>query len=269
MQTKARHLGFGVALAAAMTSGAAAQEVVDWSGFYAGIYGGYALDTDGASSSSTGPATFNFGGGAINGTIASSTGRIEGLIGGVVTGYTYQHDKLVLGVEAGLHLGDYGKADTSTLGGTATDGVNTVTLSFDENARYNVDWYTALVGRVGFAHDRWLFTLKGGVVVANASIQADSRLFVDDPGGLILPAGTLIDVPGTSSASELVVGPTFGFGAETMIAENVSVSAEYTYVSLPDISAPSAGLGGLLGGGGGPVFGASMHQLKAGVKYHF
>lgn len=262
-------IGASVTLAlAGMILPAQAQDLTDWSGFYAGIYSGYALDADGASASSTGPLAVNLGGAVLNGSFSNGDGRIAGIIGGLNAGYNYQHNNLVLGLETGINVGQYGKTDSTSLSGTATAGGNTLTASFDQSATYDINWYTNLVGRVGVAYGNWLFTLKGGVVFADASIKASSALHVDDPGGLILPAGTVIDVPGASSASKLLIGPTFGIGAEAMVAENVSVSAEYGYIGLPDLSAPAPGIGGLFGGGGS-VFTGAIHQLKAGVKYHF
>ncbi len=263
-------IGMGAALiAAGLGAGSAhAQDSVDWSGFYAGIYGGYALDADGASASSVGPLALDLGGFMLNGSYSETDGRISGIIGGLNAGYNYQHNNLVLGLEAGVNIGQYGKTDATALSGTATDGVNILTASFDQSASYNVNWYTDFVGRIGLAHENWLFTLKGGVVLADASINATSALLVNDPGGLILPAGTVIDVPGSSSSSQLLIGPTFGIGDETMLTQNVSLSAEYTYVGLPDLSAPAPGIGGLFGGGG-TTFEGAIHQVKAGVKYHF
>ena len=260
----------GLAGAAVLTGSAGAQETVDWSGFYAGIYAGYALDAGPASGSSIGPATADIGGTILNGTLASSMGRINGAFGGAAAGYNYQHNKLVLGLEAAAGLGALGKSDSSNLSLSVTDGVNTLTASYDEMSNYDINWYTSLVGRVGFAHENWLFSLKGGVVLVDASIKSTSRLQAADPGGLagglIGPGG--IDLPGAANASQVLVGPTGGFGVETMIADNVSVGAEYSYMALPSFSAPSAGLGGLFGGGGG-AFSTGVHQVKATLNYHF
>lgn len=252
-------------------TGAQAQSTTDWSGFYAGIYGGYGLDAGASSGNSIGPATLDIGGIVLNGSLANSTGRINGAFGGAAAGYNYQHNNLVLGLEANVGLGGLSKTDSSKLALGVVNGANTVTINYDQRATYDINWYTGVVGRVGLAHGSWLFSLKGGVVMADASIQATSRLQASDPGavlgGLIGPGG--IDIPGSANASRILVGPTLGFGAETMIADNVSIGAEYTYISLPELTAPAAGIGGLLGVGGGSVFTGAIHEVKASLNYHF
>ncbi|WP_046140823.1 outer membrane protein [Devosia epidermidihirudinis] len=268
MRLKFLGLVGGLVSVLALGGSAVAQENTDWSGFYAGIFGGYGLDSDGSSGSSIGPASITIGGTALDGSLASSTGRIDGVFGGATAGYNYQHNNLVFGVEGNVGLGQLGKTNSSDLSASFTDAGNTVSLNSTERTEYDINWYSSLVGRLGLAHGNWLFTLKGGIVLADASIEATSRLTIEDPNNVIgIQPG--IDLPGSSNASQVLVGTTFGFGAETMIADNVSIGAEYAYVALPDLSAPAPGVGGLLGGGGGSTFGAGIHQIKASLNYHF
>lgn len=254
-----------------MSTAAWAQDATDWNGFYAGIYGGYGVDVNGSATSSVGPATLDLGGGnVLSGNLATETGRINGIHGGVVGGYNYQRDRLVLGLEGGFGLGAFGKTNSTVAALSMTDGVNTATIDYTDSTSFNIDWLTTLQGRMGFTQDNWLFYLKGGVVMANASVSSDSRLTIADPGGLIgLPN---IDLPSSSTASQLLIGPAFGFGVETMVTEAVSISAEYSFIGLPALEAPAGGLGlglgGLFGGGGGS-HDAAMHQIKAGINYHF
>lgn len=260
-----------VAIAGVVLGGgqASAQEAVDWTGFYAGVFGGYALDGNAASGTSTGPATFDLGGTMLSGSLSNSTGRTNGIFGGAAAGYNYQHNALVLGIEASAGLGSLGKSTSSNLAVSVTQAGNTADLKSTEDSVFDINWYTSLQGRVGIAHENWLFFLKGGVVIADASVASTSRVTLDDPAG-VFGIGA-IDLPGSSFHNEVLVGPAFGLGAEVMVAENVSLSAEYSYVGLPDVTAPPAGLfGGFLGLGGGPTtFPGGTHQLKAGVSYHF
>lgn len=257
-------------IAGLLTGGAQAQDALDWTGFYAGVFGGYALDSNPASGSSIGPASLDFGGGdVLTGSFAQSSERTDGLFGGAAVGYNYQHNALVLGVEASAGLGDLGKSNSSNLSLSFDDGVNTANIDSRENSVFDINWYTSLQARIGLAHENWLFFLKGGIVVADASVASTSRLTLADPGGVIgLPN---LDLPGASNYSEVLMGPAFGFGAEVMIAQNISLAAEYSYLGLPDVEAPAAGigLGGLLGGSSGTTFVGGIHQIKAGVNYHF
>lgn len=240
-----------------------AQEVLDWSGFYASVYGGYAIDTEASTSTVNGP----FVSGMLSGTESTSTGRVSGLFGGIAGGYNYQHDRMVMGIEGSAGLGDFGKSNGRAFDLSLFDGVNTATLVLDQRAALDINWYTSLQGKLGFAHENWLFFLKGGAVVADASVAAASQLTMRDPGGIVLGD---IDDSGSSTFSQILVGPAFGFGAEVMVADHISVSAEYSYFGLPDVNAPAAvGMAGGLLGMVSTNFTGGMHQLKAGVSYHF
>lgn len=252
-----------------LPSAVLAQSAVDWSGFYASVFGGYALDREAATGSSTGPGSLDLGGAVFTGTMSEADDRISGLFGGIAGGYNYQHDRLVFGIEASAGLGGFSKSSESTMDLSFVQGADTAEVYFDQRSVFDINWYTSLQGKVGLAHENWLFFLKGGAVLADASVTGTSQLTVSDPAGIAV--GGNIDLPGASHVSQIVMGPAFGFGAEVMLADNVSASAEYSYVGLPQVTAPApAGMfGGLFGAGGSPAFSAGMHQVKAGVSYHF
>lgn len=242
------------------------QEITDWSGFYAGIFGGYALDREASSGSTIGPAVLDLGGDILSGNLVTGNGRINGVFGGAAAGYTYQHDQLVMGLELGAGLGDFGKANSTIAALSIDDGANIATIDYSDVTQFNVNWYSTLQGRLGYAQDNWMVYLKGGAAIADASATNTSRIVLSDPGGILgLPD---LDLPSSGSSSQVLVGPAFGFGIEAMMTDTVSVSAEYSYIGLPSMTAPGSLLGGLLGGGGS-AFKAEMHQIKAGVNYHF
>ena len=268
-----KKLGLTVSVATILAAGLApsavsAQDVVDWSGFYASVFGGYAVDREAAESSSVGPASLDALGIILNGSQSNSSGRINGLFGGVAGGYNYQHDRLVMGVEASGGLGNFSKTDNFNVDLSADLGGNLIDVYFDQTSVYDINWYTSLQGKLGLAHENWLFFLKGGAVIADVSVASTLDLLVEDPGGVLGGGPVPLAVPGNSTFSQVVVGPAFGFGAEVMMAENISLSAEYSYVGLPNVTAPAPGgiLGGLLGD---TTFTGGNHQIKAGVSYHF
>lgn len=256
------------------TTAAQAQDAFNWTGFYAGVLGGYSLDDSKGTGSSIGPANADLGGTVLSGSLSEEIGRSNGLFVGAVAGYNYQIDMMVLGAEAGLSVGGFGKTNASGLNLSFTDGADTVSLSSADEAKYDVNWYTTLQGRMGLAFDNWLFFVKGGLAVADVSVNATSQLAVSDPGNVIIGD---VNLPGASHANSIEVGPAFGFGAETMITDTLSLSGEYGYVGLPGLTAPSAGLlGGLLGGGapapgaaGGTAFTGGFHTIKFGANFHF
>jgi len=263
----------GLSLAVATTA-VQAQEAFNWTGFYAGVLGGYGLDDGKGTGSSIGPASADLGGTVLSGSLSEEVGRSNGLFVGAVAGYNYQIDMMVLGAEAGLTVGGFGKTNSSGLNLSFTDGADTVSLSSANEAKYDVNWYTTLQGRMGLAFDNWLFFIKGGLAVADVSVDATSQLTVSDPGNVLIGD---VNLPGASHANSIQIGPAFGFGAETMITDTISLSGEYGYVGLPGLTAPNDGLlGGLLGGGapapgtaGGTAFTGGFHSIKFGANFHF
>lgn len=237
-----------------------------WSGFYAGIYGGYALDTDAASSQSVGPIPLSE-----TATLAysNSTSRISTLFGGVTAGYNAQIGKVVLGVESDVSLGGFSKSrrGTMTASGTSGDDDHPASLNEEAVSSYSLGPMASFRGRLGIeAPQGVLFYLTGGLVVADrttsSNVTIDVQGFDDD-----IP---FANATSTSSTQQLVMGPTIGVGVEGMIAEHISLGAEYAYVALPDVAA--GGIIDFFGSGSddsSASFAGGFHSLKAALKYHF
>lgn len=111
-----------------------------WSGFYAGVQGGYGWGDTSATSSFVG-----FGA-----TEAFNYSKSGGLLG-VHLGYNYQVNSLVFGVETDL--------ETSWLGGSGIGGLGGL-------HKTDVDYMGSLRGRLGFAAGNTLFYLTGGLAYA-------------------------------------------------------------------------------------------------------
>jgi outer membrane immunogenic protein len=149
--------------------------VYHWTGFYLGINGGGGWGR----SQWDGVDRFDVSGGLIGGTI----------------GYNWQFSQLVIGVE--------GDIDWSGIEGTTT-----VLCPLGCTTRNH--WLATVRGRLGYAFDRFLPYLTGGLAVGdiNASL----------PG---FPAGSVSNA-----------GWTIGGGLEFGIVSNISVKAEYLFVDL-------------------------------------
>ena len=104
-----------------------------WTGFYAGINGGYGF----GDSKGTGNALA----GSPNG----------GLVGGTI-GYNYQYNQLVVGLEADADFAGVGNTQTSA--GPLT-------------AKSNLNFATTVRGRAGYAINRALFFVTGGYAGGN------------------------------------------------------------------------------------------------------
>lgn len=241
-----------------------------WSGFYAGIYGGYALDSVAASSQSV--AKGLPGVTAID--LTTSTSRISTLFGGATAGYNAQIGKVVLGVESDVSLGGFSKSSTVTGTITGTDNNNQLSsLSEDSTSSYSLGPMASFRGRLGLeAQPGVLFYLTGGLVVADRTVASTVTYTGTGPQGVPLAAAL---PSGSSSTQQLVMGPTIGVGVEGMVAEHISLGAEYAYVALPD--APMGG--GYVANAAAANFDVSVnspasfaggfHSLKAALKYHF
>lgn len=259
-----------VASAALLSNAASAQDSTDWSGFYAGVFAGYGLDTAPASSSVTDPVTIEvnpgefltFGG-------SSSSTRFDTLLGGIQAGYNHQISNFVLGVEGTVGLGGWGKTNASTLTYNVVAGADFLNLSTNDRSDFSVDWLTMFAGRFGADFDGWLVYGKAGVAVANVSSQSVSSTTLDtNVAGVPFANGTY---DSSAAYSALRAGMVVGAGLEKMLNDNVSVGLEYNYVNLGNVEVPSAGgLGGLLGGGNGSqTFSSNLHTVKASLNYHF
>ncbi|MBU1175927.1 MAG: porin family protein [Alphaproteobacteria bacterium] len=109
-----------------------ADPVLDWTGFYAGVLGGYGFgDTTLSGGQSAGIPT-------------------NGLLGGVTVGGNMQYDQFVYGVESDLAWNGQS--------GSATCGAATCGADFD--------WNGSLRARAGYAFDPVLVYATGGLAVA-------------------------------------------------------------------------------------------------------
>ena len=133
----------GAAYAADLSEGPVEQQVVysptsaiSWTGFYAGINGGF------------GSATGTSSNGAL-----FSTSLSGGFLGGQI-GYNHHlTDNIVLGIEA--------DAQWSNINGRNPTGGPTVTDT--------INWFGTVRGRLGYAMDSWLPYITGGVAFAGAT----------------------------------------------------------------------------------------------------
>lgn len=104
----------------------------NWTGFYAGINGGYGFGTS-------------------NWDLPAVSPKPKGaLIGGTV-GYNWQSGAIVYGIE--------GDIDYSTVKGSVACGIGT--------CETRNDWLATFRGRVGYAFDRWLPYVTGGGAYGN------------------------------------------------------------------------------------------------------
>ena len=182
-----------------------------WTGFYIGINGGYGW----GDSQWSGGQNFN---------IAPKGWMVGGTIG-----YNLQTGNWVWGLE--------GDIDWVDLNGTANSAVCSSCLT-------KSTWLGTARGRIGYAYDRWLPYITGGLAYGNVYMENTST------GG---------------SKSETKAGWTIGGGVEYAFAGGWSTKLEYLYVDLGDATCGSANCGGLTN----TQVSFTANLVRAGLNYRF
>lgn len=160
-----------------------------WSGFYVGAEAGYVW----------GNSTLDAGAPGFSAPIDP-----KGAFGGVFAGYNYQlQNNLVLGVEADANFAD-AKSSNNAFSPPL----------LGETANGDLRWFGSARLRAGYALDRFLPFVTGGVAFADYSGEADAIGF----GGTI-----------SGKINDTHVGWTIGAGLEYAITSNLTTRIEYRY----------------------------------------
>jgi opacity protein-like surface antigen len=144
------------------------------------------------------------------------TGRVTpeaaGILAGGEVGYDFQFGSFVVGVAGNFHWSNArgSRACTAAVGLVYT-------------CETEVDLLTTVTGRLGYALDRSLFYVKGGVAFADVTERLDANSGNQTVGGAVLPSFA------ANYASE---GWTIGAGMEFALTNNVSAKAEYMHYEL-------------------------------------
>jgi outer membrane immunogenic protein len=156
----------------------------DWTGFYVGAHAGA-----------------DFGRGKIGGQKFDSTG----FLGGAHLGYNMEFEgRWVVGLEGDIDYSSFSKSKNVSV----IDPVAGV--EFDRRAKFKNEWQGSVRARLGYAFDRFLPYLTGGVAFGDEKIS----------------------ITGLGSNSDTRVGWTAGGGLEYAVTDNWLVRGEVRYVDL-------------------------------------
>jgi outer membrane immunogenic protein len=206
---------------AALAGEVQAQEPRSWSGFYAGIHGGYHWGA-GSTSISLQPDLASWL--AISPDYGQFQGRYDssadGFIGGAQLGYNWRSGTLVFGFETDISYLDAEGSETRAAmvseGGPAFPVV--------AYSRQEIDWLGTVRGRIGvlpFEDQRLLVYVTGGL--AYARVRTGQQIMdVDFASGY------------AGSSSDWEVGGTVGAGLEWTMGGAWTLKAEYLYYDLGD-----------------------------------
>lgn len=199
--------------------------VFSWTGFYIGANVGYGGD-------SFTYTVDNFGA-----PVASASVTSSGFFAGGQIGYNYQFaNNIVLGLETDLQWSDIsGTVSASVLGLPVV------------SAGSSIDYFGTIRARLGYAIDRFLPYITGGVAYGKTGTDV-----------------SFLGVPVLSS-STTSWGWTVGAGGEFAITNNWTFKAEYLYVDLGDSNVQAAVIAPGVTVGNDSKF----SSFKAGVNYKF
>ena len=179
----------GYALAAdAVEEVGVVDEAYNWSGMYVGVQAGYGWSDSHHYATGDSSVTFD----------------TDGFIGGLTAGYSYQINQVVLGVETDISY-------SNIEGGTFEDGSD---WSCEDGCDTSVEWFGTLRGRLGYAIDRTMLYVTGGLSYGDAEASPEAP----DYGG-----------------KDTLVGWTAGAGIEHALTSTWTVKAEYLYVDLGEV----------------------------------
>jgi outer membrane immunogenic protein len=231
-----------------------------WSGFYAGLHGGYGWD----------PAhgTFSPGayGTALSPTLVITSGggpfdlrdHPSGWFGGLQFGYNWQTGTMVYGWEADFSGGDLRDEDVHSFLVTATSGGDNATFAGQVRLKQRVDYFGTARGRLGWTFNSLLLYATGGF--AWGHVKTDFDVFNVTALGPSTPAALLAGA--SASASRIQVGFAAGAGLEWALASAWSVKAEYLFIDLPTGTT-------LVIPGGHASTDFWMHTVRIGLNYRF
>jgi outer membrane immunogenic protein len=192
--------------------------IYSWTGFYLGAHAGFILANADASAADTAAITATYG----------RMPKPEGGFAGLHAGYNYQlPSKLVLGVEASVD-------------GLGIDGLkDTLGIAPGSSLKVTTDWVFGVVGRVGYAVDRWLpYVFAGGTWAHDKEIGFNPFI-------------------GPFALANMHSGWTTGAGVEYAFANRWSGRLQYRYIDVDRQQYNRVQVGGTASG------------VDVGASYHF
>jgi outer membrane immunogenic protein len=236
--------------ASAPASAGPAYGTANWSGFYVGVNGGYGWNAGNMGNNvvdvcAAGWCTPS----AITTNVPVAAPSANGGFGGGQLGYNVQSGHAVFGIEADIQgSGISGKSSSSFGGSSWLD-------PYSYSAKYNLDYFGTVRGRLGLAFDSTLLYATGGFAYGGISYSG-AATFTPSVWG---PA---FDFKKSATDTGYVVGG----GVEHKFSPVWSVKAEYQYINLGTEQVSGAyyccsGYNNTL------KFDNSFHTLRVGLNY--
>ncbi|HEY4142580.1 MAG TPA: outer membrane beta-barrel protein [Pseudolabrys sp.] len=256
-------------VAAPKTARPATEAAYNWTGFYAGISGGYGWNKGSNSITAVDPFYAFFADPAFGTLPRSLDSGSKGVLGGISAGYNYQIGQSLLGIEA-----DFSKANIQGSNSFASADVGAAEPIVTTQQDKKLEWLSTLRGRIGYLPTPALLVFAtGGLAVGKGNASTTTTVTASASGS---PENC---IPGdfwasyfcsAGSGNKTMTGWTLGAGLEAMIARNWSLKVEYLYYDLGSISYTSNLTTFSIGS---PAIQTSArfngNIARAGINYHF
>ncbi|MGP9821192.1 outer membrane protein [Salinarimonas sp. NSM] len=222
--------------------------VFSWTGFYAGVQGGWLFGENETTLLDAGVTPIPLRPLGID-----PESDLDGFVGGAHVGYLQQLGGFVLGAEADI---EYSGAESDLL---ITDPT---APGFSLGVATDVTWQGSLRARLGAAFDRTLVYATGGLAFAQFedTFSASVPVAVVTGGGLVLAAGTYRE-----SFDQTQWGWTVGAGVQHAFTDRLSGRIEYRYTDFGSYT----NMLRTISPGDGYRNDAYFHAVRAGVSYTF
>jgi outer membrane immunogenic protein len=237
--------------------------VMSWTGFYAGLNGGYtwghqSVDPTVLSEACDDPI------GCPPILALLSTGRKispNSFTGGLQFGYNQQYGNVLFGMESDI---DYLRLNGSFAYGPTRTSIRPIT---GEGAgSVTTGWVATIRPRFGWVADRLLVYVTGGLAFTDQRNRETSIVVVN--GQFSGPIGSF-DLSSSGN-----IGAVVGAGVEYAWTNQWSVKAEYLHFDFATVRAAAPnGITAVVGGFTGAVMGSNWHltadTVRVGINYHF
>jgi outer membrane immunogenic protein len=245
--------------------------IFTWTGFYLGVNGGGTF-SDAANialvpSSNFGPFPSGFAAAQSIGAYPSLlTGRRTGFIGGGQVGFNWQFGPIVAGFETDLQgMSTRGNSSAALFNPTPPAANFSAPVLGTATVSRRLDYVGTARGRLGFAVDRALFYVTGGLAYGRTGLAYT--------GTISFPSAPTVALIAASSTSRTSLGYALGGGVEYAFWNNWSLKAEYLYY---DLGRHSTTIGGTFtnftpatGGFSTASVRDNGHIVRAGLNYRF
>jgi len=231
---------------------------VNWQGFYIGAQAGYGSSDENFSGSNStmlaallsnnvveemGVSRWNLG-------LGKNSARAPGY--GAFTGYNWQWDDVVIGVEASYLHGSFGGKSSAfkalTSGSALSDG-SFHSVSVTSSSAISISDMATFRGRAAYSFGCFLPYLFGGLALGNANITR-SVLVTDAVSATALGVFTPLQPLSADDAqhNHLIYGYTAGLGVDVNLVGGLFLRAEWEYIRFTtvvdtNINTVRAGLG--------------------------